>query len=103
GRTVSEFEPEPRSRAGYAHVVAAEIGVRNVIQQRRDVDPRHELIAEFGAFPEQDARAEQFTVGRPRIDVAVMNGAPEAAIRKNAVARSKQVLDQHDAPGQAEI
>src|SRR5437868_4040569 len=103
GRAVSELETEPRSRAGYAHVVAADIGVRNVVEQRRHADPRHQLITKLGAFPEQDARAEQFAVGRPRIDVAVMHRAAEAAIDKDAVAGTEEALDQHDAPGQPEI
>src|SRR6476661_2475974 len=103
GRAVSELETEPRSRAGYTHVVAADIGVRNVIEQRRHADARHQLITKLGAFSEQDARAEQFAVRRPRIDVAVMHRAAEAAIDKDAVAGAEEALDQHDPPGQAEI
>src|SRR4051795_12070301 len=103
GRAVSELEAEPRSRAGYAHVVAADIGVRHVIEQRRHANPRHQLITKLGAFPEQNARAEQFAIRRPRIDVAVMHRAAEAAIDKDAVAGAEEALDQHDAPGQAEI
>ena len=61
-RAASESEAEPRSRAGYAHVVPAEIGVRDVVEQRRHIDARRQLVAEFGAFPEQDARAQQFSV-----------------------------------------
>src|SRR5437762_13544967 len=103
GRAVSELEAEPRSRAGYAHVVAADIGVRNVVEQRRHADPRHQLITKLGAFPEQAPRAEQFAIRRPRIDVAVMHRAAEATIDKDAVAGAEEALDQHDAPGQAEI
>src|ERR1051325_7846717 len=98
-RAVSELEAEPRSRAGYAHVVMADIGVRNVIEQCRHADPRDQLITELGAFPKQDARAEQFAVGRPRIEVAVVHRPAEAAIDKDAVARAEQALDQHDSPG----
>src|SRR5947207_5478585 len=102
-RAASESEAEPRSRAGYAHVVPPEIGVRDVIEQRRHIDPRRQLVAELGAFPEQDARAQQFAVERARVDVAVMDRATEAAIDEDTVARAEQALDQHDPPGQPEI
>src|SRR5437764_531091 len=102
-RAASEPKAEPGSRAGYAHVVPAEIGVRDVIEQCRDIDAGRQLIAEFGAFAEQDARAQQFPVERARIDIAVMYGAAEAAIDEDAVARPEQALDQRDPPGQPEI
>ena len=53
-RAASELEAEPRSRAGYAHVVPPEIGVRHMIEQRRHIDARRQLVAKLGAFPEQD-------------------------------------------------
>src|SRR5205823_14238428 len=95
-RAVSESEAEPSSRAGYAHVVPPEIGVRDVIEQRRHIDPRRQLVAKLGAFPEQDARAQQFAVERARVDVAVMDRAAEAAIDEDTVACAEQALDQHD-------
>src|SRR5258708_21986723 len=102
-RAASELEAEPGSRAGYAHVVPPEVGVRDVIEERRDIDPRRQLVAELGAFAEQDARAQQFAVERTRIDIAVMDGAAEAAVDEDPIAGAEQALDQHDPPGQPEI
>src|SRR5437764_7626284 len=91
-RAASEPEAEPGSRAGYAHIVPPEIGVRDVIEQRRDIDAGRQLVAEFGAFAEQNARAEQFAVERTRIDVAVIHGAAETAMDEDAVARADQAF-----------
>src|SRR5437868_15463817 len=85
-RAASESAAEPRSRAGYAHVVPPEIGAPDMIEQRRPIDARRQWVATPGAFPEQDPRARQAAVERARMDVAVTHRAPEAAMAEFTVA-----------------
>src|SRR6266849_952396 len=54
-----ELEAEPAAGARDAAVARRQIGIGDVIEQRRDTDNRVDLIAELDTFPEQDARAEQ--------------------------------------------
>src|SRR5438552_18363845 len=89
-----KLEAEPRSRAGYAGVVLADIGVRDVVEHRREADPRVDLVAQLGTLAEQDARAEPLFRGRRGVDVAVMDRAAEAAIGEHPVAGAEQALDQ---------
>src|SRR6266571_2550174 len=98
-----KLDAEPRSGAGDAGVADAQIRVRDMAEDRRDVEPRVDLVAELGALAEQDAGAQPLLARRRGVDMAVMDRAAEAAVGKDPVAGAEQALDQHDPPGQAEI
>ena len=98
-----ELEAEPRSGVGDPGIVRCEIGVRHMVDEPRYADSGRQLITKFDAFSEQRRRAELFAVRRGAVGIAVLQSAPEAAIGEDTATPPEQVLDQRDAPGQAEI
>src|SRR6266567_4390024 len=97
-----EPEAEPRSRAGYAGVARREVGVRDMIDQRRDIDYRRYLVAEFGALAKQHPRPQQLAAGRGHrclcAGKTVMDGAAEAAIDEQRTP-AEEARQQRPSPG----
>src|SRR5215471_16974301 len=102
-RSALELEAEPRTGVGDPRIVGRQISVRHVVDEPRHADARCQLITEFEASPKQRRRAELLAVRRSAVCEAILQSAPKTGIGEQTAAPPEQVLDQGDAPSQAEI
>src|SRR5579875_1174767 len=100
-----EPEAETHAQVREAGIVLGKVGVGNVIEKKRDVRAPREAITEIEFLVEQDARPQPFVIagGRTRLVGAGVDGAAQAELPEETVARMEAVAQEIAGPGEAEV